>query len=386
MGFKESQNELYVNEGDNLIFICPRNRTFSQNIFWTDDPRVLMKCNETLPIKVIKLLDCFGNDSIRDFVLKVSQFPEIASLPSFHYDTPVHFVAQSVICHNNNFRLSVRLSPPTITGVGDRPSNHFQPKIRSRLFNYSRKSSSNLNSALYDQIQNEQEGWKQNLSSSTYRTPRSNGKERWAWTEYRFLLLPATLAFFTLVGMQIVLCGFWLSSSFTNKFQNCFNKSKHIKRPQPGSNHKETENELQSPFFYTPGYIPDGEKCLCWSVASLTNSSSVIYTMKNNYSNSTHFNYRSQSSNYDHHNHYCCNNYQSQNYQYQQRPLLLKYSAKNFGFDKFPATQIIPDTLTVLSNHFCEIPDVRFCSNQKQTVTQPAYTILEFDNMCEKVF
>nr|CAH8827699.1 unnamed protein product [Trichobilharzia regenti] len=336
-----------------------------------------MKCNETLPIKVVKLLDCFGNDSVRDFVLKVSQFPEIASLPSFHYDIPVHFVAQSVICHNNNFRLSVRLSPPTITRVGDKLNNHFQPKIRYRLFNYSRKSSSNFNHALYGQVQNE--GHKQNLSSSTYRTLRSNGKGRWAWAEYRFLLLPATLAFFTLVGMQIVLCGFWLSSSFTNKFQNCFNKSKSIKRQQPDSNHQETEYELQSHLFYTPEYISDGKKCLCWSAASLTNGSNVTYTMKNDYSNSTHFNYHSQSSNHKHHDHYCCNNSQSQNYQYQQCPLLLKYSSKNFWFDTFPSTQIIPDTSTVLYNHFYEVPDVRFCSNQKQTVPQPVYTILECD-------
>ncbi|CAH8481427.1 unnamed protein product, partial [Heterobilharzia americana] len=33
--FKDNQNNVYVNEGDNLIFICPKNRTFSQNLYWT---------------------------------------------------------------------------------------------------------------------------------------------------------------------------------------------------------------------------------------------------------------------------------------------------------------------------------------------------------------
>lgn len=60
----------------------------------TDDPRVQLKCNKTLPIKVIKLLDCFGNKSVTEFVLKVSRFPEIASLPSFHSEIPVYFVGE----------------------------------------------------------------------------------------------------------------------------------------------------------------------------------------------------------------------------------------------------------------------------------------------------
>lgn len=53
-----------------------------------------MKCNKTISIKVIKLLDCFSNKSLNEFVLKVSRFPEITSLPSFDYNIPVHFIGR----------------------------------------------------------------------------------------------------------------------------------------------------------------------------------------------------------------------------------------------------------------------------------------------------
>lgn len=45
--------------------------------------------------------------------------------------------------------------------------------------------------------------------------------------EYKVLLLPATLAFFTLISIQIILCGLWFSNSITQKLMKCFKKHKY---------------------------------------------------------------------------------------------------------------------------------------------------------------
>ncbi|CAH8445428.1 unnamed protein product [Schistosoma haematobium] len=178
--FNENQNDIYATEGDNLIFICPKNRTFSQNLYWTDDPRVQLKCNKTLPIKVIKLLDCFGNKSVTEFVLKVSRFPEIASLPSFHSEIPVYFVVDLF----SNISIS--------------------PQLKTTQIHYPVNDSSNL-------FWNQEYNTKQNLN----------------WIEYKILLLPATLAFFTLISIQIILCGLWFSNSIIQKLMKCFKKHKY---------------------------------------------------------------------------------------------------------------------------------------------------------------
>nr|CAH8827712.1 unnamed protein product [Trichobilharzia regenti] len=199
--FQRNQNEMYVNEGDNLIFICPTNRTFSQNLFWTSDSRVQLECEETTPIKVVKLLDCFGDDSASEFVLKVSRFPEIVSLPSFQHNIPVHFVAQSVVCQKNNFRLSVKLAAENMAT---------NPNVTSPVsIAPAEKSQSTSHSKKY--IDHE---------VVSVKNPR--------WLEYRFLLLSGILAFSTLIGMQIVLCSFWLPNSVTNRILNCLRKCKQI--------------------------------------------------------------------------------------------------------------------------------------------------------------
>ncbi|CAH8479109.1 unnamed protein product [Schistosoma bovis] len=210
--FKENQNDIYATEGDNLIFICPKNRTFSQNLYWTDDPRVQLKCNKTLPIKVIKLLDCFGNKSVTEFVLKVSRFPEIASLPSFHSEIPVYFVAQSVICQQNNFRLSVKL----VSGDKKDITNHIVTTEEMQTKKHSRKFDLFSNTSISPQLKTTQIHYPLNDSSNLF------------WNqEYKVLLLPATLAFFTLISIQIILCGLWFSNSITQKLMKCFKKHKY---------------------------------------------------------------------------------------------------------------------------------------------------------------
>lgn len=39
------------------------------------------------------------------------------------------------------------------------------------------------------------------------------------WESYSFLLLPGLLALFTLVGMQLVICAFWIPKSFAERFR-----------------------------------------------------------------------------------------------------------------------------------------------------------------------
>ncbi|CAH8476466.1 unnamed protein product [Heterobilharzia americana] len=217
--FKGNRNQIYVNEGDNLIFICPSNRTFSQNLYWTDDHRVQLKCQETLQIKVVKLLDCFDNKSVKEFVLKVSQFPEIVSLPIFRHNSPIHFVAQSVICQQNNFRLSATLASDNTTysssAITD-PSSSPSLKLNNEL---NRASSYNFTKGNINFPPN---------SSSQYPNTDLYKPDGTDWKEYRFLLLPAILALFTLIGMQIVLCSFWLPNSIVDILLKCFSQCQHF--------------------------------------------------------------------------------------------------------------------------------------------------------------
>ncbi|KAH8854191.1 hypothetical protein KSF78_0001608 [Schistosoma japonicum] len=239
--FKEHQNEINVNEGDNLIFICPPNRTFSQSLYWTNDSRVTIKCNRTSPIKVIKLLDCFGDKYASEFILKVSRFHEISSLPVFHHNLPIYFVAQSVICQTSNFRLSVKLASAHMNKSTVTISSSSISHIRSFELIGEKSTTSNTLSNLHDKskIINSVS----NASSTSYRNREFiTNSEHVNWKEYRILILPATLAFFTLIGMQIVICSFWLPISVVNKFFKHFRKCKHLHIVKTLSNIKDTQN------------------------------------------------------------------------------------------------------------------------------------------------
>ncbi|KAK4472745.1 hypothetical protein MN116_003969 [Schistosoma mekongi] len=242
--FKEHQNEITVNEGDNLIFICPPNRTFSQSLYWTNDSRVTIKCNQTLPIKVIKLLDCFGDKYASEFILKVSRFHEISSLPVFHHNLPIHFVAQSVICQTSNFRLSVKLASAHINTSTDTISSSPIPHIQSPELLDKMPTTSNTSSYLHEKVRI------MNSVLNVSSTPHINrhfttNSQHVNWKEYRFLLLPATLAFFTLIGMQIVICSFWLPISVVNKFFKHFRKCKHLRMIKTLSNIKDIQDNAK---------------------------------------------------------------------------------------------------------------------------------------------
>ncbi|CAI2723325.1 unnamed protein product [Schistosoma spindalis] len=362
--FKENQNDIYATEGDNLIFICPKNRTFSQNLYWTDDPRVKLKCNKTLPIKVIKLLDCFGNKSVTEFVLKVSRFPEIASLPSFHSEIPVYFVAQSVICQQNNFRLSVKLVSGNKTVI----TNHIVTTKEMQTKKHSRKVDLFSNTSISPQLKKTQIQHYLNNSTNILWAQEYNTKQKLNWIEYRLLLLPATLAFFTLIGIQIVLCGFWFSNSITQKLIRCFKKYKykHNLKLQTNNmyNNKQIErqlnkyNTIQSNYDIHKLPIPKYETKSNINSCYKSKTSLLInkYNLKNkekqqNYINSNWLIHFNQLDNY-------VSLYKFNDYQYKQNNM-----EKLMNLQNTLIYQNIPDTSTILcncinqSNHIKPIPN-----------------------------
>ncbi|CAH8488003.1 unnamed protein product [Schistosoma rodhaini] len=244
--FEENPDELYVNEGDNLIFICSTNRTHVRNLYWTSDPRVKMKCNKTISINVIRLLDCFSKKSLNEFVLKVSRFPEITSLPTFDYNIPVHFIAHSFICQKNNIRLSFKLAKSSLNDKNNSLVSDVLmfPISESQLIDQN-KSVSILNRTL-------QYHSKTKLvleSSVTYRNHTSITKEQTiVWKEYKLLLIPAIFAFLTLIGIKIILCSFWLPNSIVNKFIVYFKKCKYRRTSRSQSNQTCYKHETKKLF------------------------------------------------------------------------------------------------------------------------------------------
>ncbi|VDP55160.1 unnamed protein product [Schistosoma margrebowiei] len=205
-----------------------------------------MKCNKTISIKVIKLLDCFGNKSLNEFVLKVSRFPEITSLPSFDYNRPVHFIAHSFTCQKNNIRLSFKLANDY---VNDKNNSLVSDVLKSFISETQlidqNKSVSFVNRTLqyYSKTKPVLE------TSVTYRNHTFIIKEKTIdWEEYKFLIVPAIFAFFTLIGIQIILCSFWLPNSIVNKFIAYFKKCKCKRTSKDQSN--ETCNKHEKKKLY----------------------------------------------------------------------------------------------------------------------------------------
>ncbi|CAH8446096.1 unnamed protein product [Schistosoma curassoni] len=241
--FQENPDELYVNEGDNLIFICSPNRTHVRNLYWTNDSRVKMKCNKTISIKVIKLLDCFSNKSLNEFVLKVSRFPEITSLPSFDYNIPVHFIAHSFTCQKNNIQLSFKLA----TNSMNDKNNSLVSDILKSFISETQLIGQNKSVSIVNKTLQYHSKTKLVLETSiTYRNHTFIIKEQTIdWEEYKFLLVPAIFAFLTLIGIQIILCSFWLPNSVVNKFIAYFKKCKCKRTSKDQSNQTCYKHEIK---------------------------------------------------------------------------------------------------------------------------------------------
>ncbi|CAH8487975.1 unnamed protein product [Schistosoma rodhaini] len=367
--FKENQNDINATEGDNLIFICPKNRTFSQNLYWTDDPRVQLKCNKTLPLKVIKLLDCFGNKSVTEFVLKVSRFPEIASLPSFHSEIPVYFVAQSVICQQNNFRLSVKLMSDNKTDV----NNQIVTTEEMQTKKHSRKLDLFSNTSISSQLKTTQIQHHLNDSSNILRNQEYNTKQRSSWIEYRLLFLPATLAFFTLIGIQIVLCGFCFSNSITQKLIKCFKKCKHkhnnlelqtnhMYKNYPIERYLNKNSSIQSTYKLTvPKYEPISNVNSCWK--SKPSLSINKYDLKNttkqqNCLNSDWLIHLNRLDNY-------ASLYKFNDHQPKSNLFISDNPENLLSYKNSIINQNIPDTSTILCNCINQSTNMRLIQNQE---------------------
>ncbi|KAK4472746.1 hypothetical protein MN116_003970 [Schistosoma mekongi] len=363
--FKENRNNLYATEGDNLIFICPKNRTFSQNLYWTNDSRLQLKCNKTMPIKVIKLLDCYGNKSVTEFILKVSRFPEIASLPSFHREIPVYFVAQSVICQQNNFRLSVKLMSDNMTNITEQEVSSKE----NQTIKHSSKFELFLNASSFSQTKTISTQNHLNNSSNIFWNPTHTMNEQIGWNEYRFLLVPATLAFFVLISIQIVLCGFWFSNSIIKQLIKCFKKCKckhdlQLKVNHISDNRKIIKclNESYDSMQLTDRF-PDISCYKTQSNHSCWQTSQIQLSTEYKQQKCTHFNWLfhyNQSKNYT--PLYKFNNCDQQHI---GSHLLMSTNPDTLPNIKVTLTnQTIPDTSTVLCNCIDQSMYVNFMQNQ----------------------
>lgn len=84
------------------------------------------------------------------------------------------------------------------------------------------------------------------LTSATIPITQTNSQldEKSSWDNYRFLLLPGSLAFLTLVGMQIVVCTFWLPRSVKQYFRCCRRKTHRHEKLDESKNGRKGESNL----------------------------------------------------------------------------------------------------------------------------------------------
>lgn len=83
-------------------------------------------------------------------------------------------------------------------------------------------------------------------TSLTYRNHTFIIKEQTIdWEEYKFLLVPAIFAFLTLIGIQVILCSFWLPNSIVNKFIAYFKKCKCKRASKDQSNQTCYKHEIK---------------------------------------------------------------------------------------------------------------------------------------------
>ncbi|CAL8106982.1 unnamed protein product [Calicophoron daubneyi] len=90
--FRDHTNTLIVHEGDNLIFICPEDPPTALQIYWTFDKTIYNECASLENSTFTRLMDCQTHSERTDFILKISQFPELAYTPQFYQDRPVYFL------------------------------------------------------------------------------------------------------------------------------------------------------------------------------------------------------------------------------------------------------------------------------------------------------
>lgn len=207
-----------VKEGDNIVFICPSDVRRSQKLFWTMSKETYDDCGAPSSSQTVKLLDCSQSPKNTEFILKVAQFSEIPYSPHFRENDFVYFLGQHDLCSIYNLRIAVKLVP-------DKSVNNNQELSTS---------TQKLNDFV-----NDKDNSPNVVTSDTYKLNPHRTETLSAWTRYRFLLIPGSLGFLTLIGIQAVICALWhpkkssrcricCSSSVVNKSSDGTNDTNEI--------------------------------------------------------------------------------------------------------------------------------------------------------------
>ncbi|KAF7262219.1 hypothetical protein EG68_00491 [Paragonimus skrjabini miyazakii] len=195
--FEHPDTALLVNEGDNLVLSCSKSFNQEVMIYWTLNQSAFMLCDTSSQSGVRWIMKCKPTGSEEDFILKISQFSELTHIPHFHPGKPVYFFAQNFLCRRMRMRLTVKLASDVsvITGARMESEKHITQEKSKPNSSHSEET------------------------AQVNQPTASSGLEN-----YRFLLLPGSLALLTLVGMQVVICAFWIPQSLTARFKCCSNR------------------------------------------------------------------------------------------------------------------------------------------------------------------
>ncbi|CAH8448700.1 unnamed protein product [Schistosoma intercalatum] len=177
-----------VKEGDNIVFICPSDVRRSQKLFWTMSKETYDDCGAPSSSQTVKLLDCSQSPKNTEFILKVAQFSEIPYSPHFRENDFVYFLGQHDLCSIYNLRIAVKLVPAKSVN-----NNQELSTSTHKLNNFVNDKDSSPNT----------------VTSDTYKLNPHRTETLSAWTRYRFLLIPGSLGFLTLIGIQAVICALW---------------------------------------------------------------------------------------------------------------------------------------------------------------------------------
>ncbi|KAK4472713.1 hypothetical protein MN116_003940 [Schistosoma mekongi] len=190
--FSSNATMFKVNEGDNIVFICSSDVRRNQKLFWTMSRKTYDDCGASSSSQTVKLLDCSQSPKNSEFILKVSQFSEIPYSPHFRENDYVYFLGQHDLCSIYNLRIAAKLvsEKHVNNNNDDKELSTSAPKLNAYTTN-DKGTTSNI------------------IISDTYKLNPHRADTVSAWTRYRFLLIPGSLGFLTLIGIQAVICALW---------------------------------------------------------------------------------------------------------------------------------------------------------------------------------
>ncbi|VDP57651.1 unnamed protein product [Schistosoma margrebowiei] len=224
-----------------------------------------------------------------------------------------------------------------------------------------------------------------NDSTNLFWNQEYNTKQKFNWIEYKILLLPATLAFFTLISIQIILCGLWFSNSLIQKLLKCIKKQKYKPyniKLQTNDNYKNHQinkdlhrsysiqlNDQSYKLPITKYEIKSNNNLCCQSNTSLFINKYNLKTIEKqqNSINSNwliHFNSFNNDVSF-----YTLNNQQSESNLFK----LNKSEKLLFNYQKNLIHQTIPDTSTILCNCINQSNNMKFRPNQELLIPVSIY-------------